>query len=367
MTTIARKQSAPDMLILCFTIFFIMFGLIMIYSSSAIMAAERFGDSFLFLRKQLLWVGIGIAVMVIGMHIDYQLWQRYSKPVVFVSLASLVLVLLIGRSVGGAQRWLSFGQISVQPSEFAKLAMVIGLADFLDRKRSRVRQFWKGYIPVLIFIMLFSGLILAEPDLGTPLVMLLVGGSLFFLSATHVRYLVGTFLALIPFIYWSICMVPYRKSRILSFLNPWADPQGSGYQIIQSLVAFGSGGFVGKGLGASEAKLLYVPEPHTDFIFSIIGEELGLLGTLMILLLYAVFAVRGIMIARNSPNLFGSFLAAGITLTIVYQVLINIAVVSGCLPTKGLPLPFISFGGSSLIFTMAGVGILLNISKYTKQ
>jgi len=328
------------------------------------MAGERYGDSLLFLKKQMLWVIIGFIVLFIFLNIDFEIWQKNSRIVLFSSIALLVIVLFIGRSVGGAQRWITMGPFNFQPSEFAKLAMVIGLADFLDRKRSKIKLFKKGYFPALFLIFLFCGLILVEPDLGTPVILFLVGMSMLFLSKARLSYLFGTFLAILPIVYFSIFLVPYRKKRILSFLKPWEDPLGSGYQIIQSLIAIGSGGFGGKGLGGSEAKLLYIPEPHTDFIYSIIGEEIGLFGALLVLLLFAIFAVKGIIIAKNSPNLFGSFLAGGITLTIIYQVLLNIAVVTGCIPTKGLPLPFLSFGGSSLIFTMAGVGILLNISRF---
>lgn len=362
-----RKQSSPDMIMLCIAMFFAMFGLVMIFSSSAIMASERYGDSLLFFRKQLLWVVIGIAVLFVCIHINFNVWQRSARLLIVISLVLLVAVLIIGRSVGGAQRWISLGPFNLQPSEFAKLAMVIGLADFLDRKKSKMQYFLKGYMPAMLFICLFCGLILLEQDLGAPIVIFLVGSTMLFLSATKIRYIFCTVLGLLPVMYCIIFLVPYRKQRILSFLNPWADPQGSGYQIIQSLIAIGSGGFSGKGLGASEAKLMYIPEPHTDFIFSIIGEELGFLGVCMILGIYAVFFLRGIVIARKSPTMFSSFLASGILLLIIYQVLLNVAVVSGCIPTKGMSLPLLSFGGSSLIFTMAGIGILLNISKFQKR
>ncbi|MFH1379030.1 MAG: putative lipid II flippase FtsW [bacterium] len=365
--SMSRKQTSPDMVILCIAIFFAMFGLIMIFSSSAIMASERFGDSLLFLKKQLIWVIIGIGVLFMCMQVQYNLWQRYAKLLIIVSLVFLSSVLIIGRSVGGAQRWLTFGPFNFQPSEFAKLVMVIGLADFLDRKRSKMQNFVNGYLPAMIFIGLFCGLIFLEQDLGAPVVLFLVGSTMLFLSATKIRYIFATILGLLPVIYGFVFLVPYRKKRILSFLNPWADSQGSGYQIIQSLIAIGSGGFSGKGLGGSEAKLMYIPEPHTDFIYSIIGEELGLFGALMILGLYAIFFLRGIIIVKRSPDLFSSFLASGILLLIIYQALLNVAVVAGCIPTKGLPLPLLSFGGSSLIFTMAGIGILLNISQHQKR
>lgn len=355
------------MLIICISIFFTFFGLIMVYSSSAIMAAERYGDPFLFLKKQIVWVAVGIMVMLVLMQVNFDWWQYSARVTVFTSLVLLIAVLVIGRSVSGAQRWLQMGPFNLQPSEFAKIAMVIGLADFLDRKKSKIQFLWKGYVPAMVFILIYCGLIMIERDLGTPVVLFMVGASMLFISATRLRFLLASVLAVLPVLYYAVVLVPYRWQRVVSFLNPWDDPQGSGYQIIQSLVAIGSGGFTGKGLGGSEAKLLYIPAPHTDFIFSIISEEIGFLGVLLLLLLFVVFAIRGMAIAKRSPNLFGSFLAAGITMTIVYQVLLNIAVVTGCLPTKGLALPFLSFGGSSLIFTLAGIGIILNISRYTKK
>ncbi|MBD3271950.1 MAG: putative lipid II flippase FtsW [Elusimicrobia bacterium] len=367
MVSINRRQLPPDTVIMCLAIFFAMFGLIMIFSSSAIIAAERYGDSFLFLKRQLVWLIIGFSAMMVCTYIDYTVWQKYAHALVGLSYIFLITVLLAGTEVSGAQRWLYIGPVHFQPSEFAKLALVIGLADYCDRKRSKMQQLWKGYMPAVIFILSFAGLILLEKDLGTPVVVFSVGLTLLFLSAAKIRYLLGTIFVALPVLWTSIMMMPYRRQRILSFLNPWKDPQGSGYQIIQSLIAIGSGGITGKGLGASEAKLLYIPEPHTDFIFSIIGEELGLLGAVLIVGLYALFTIRGIIIAKRAPNLFGNFLGIGIVLLIAYQVMLNIAVVSGCLPTKGLTLPLLSFGGSSLVVTLASVGILLSISRYRKR
>ncbi|MCG8432291.1 MAG: putative lipid II flippase FtsW, partial [Candidatus Omnitrophica bacterium] len=269
----------------------------------------------------------------------------------------------IGREVGGARRWFRFRFISFQPSELAGLVMVFYLADFIARKQSMMKSFMQGFVPPLCILGVCSGLILLEPDLGTTMSIGMVVFLMLYVSGVRFRYLVSTVLAALPALYLLVFTVPYRRMRIMAFLNPWLDPRGSGFQIIQSQIALGSGGLFGVGLGHSKQKLFYLPAAHTDFIFSIIGEELGLMGTFGIVLLFMLLIYHGVKIVRNSRDRFDFFLAFGIVLMITLKAVINIGVSCGVFPTKGLPLPFISYGGSSLVMDMVSIGLLLNIAK----
>ena len=358
---------SPNKALFLLTCGLVIFGIIMIYNASAILAERRFNDSTLFLKKQFLWAILGLFLMICVSRIDYNILQRLSPYIMVTSFFLLVIVLIVGRNVGGASRWLKVGFLSFQPSEFAKISMIIYLACSLDKKHSRLKNFKRGLLPHLIVLGTFCFLILLEPDLGGAILLASVGLIMFFMGGVKIGYLVYLLLGVLPFLYLVIIKVSYRRRRILSFINPWSDPQCNGYQIIQSLLALGTGGLFGRGLGNSRQKLLFLPEPHTDFIFPIIGEEWGLIGTLFILSLFILFALQGRNISLKAPNLFGSLLAAGITFMITFQAILNIAVVTACLPTKGLPLPFLSFGGSSLLFNLIGVGILLNISRQTKH
>ena len=275
-----------------------------------------------------------------------------------------VLVPPFSHAAGGAKRWLQLGPLSFQVSELAKFTLIVYLADFLSRKPlSTLQNFWKGFLPPALMLGVFLGLILLQPDLGTVIAIGLVAVILFYLGRARMVFLLASFLAALPALTLLLFRVPYRRRRILAFLDPWDDPQGIGFQIIQSFIALGSGGLHGLGLGQSRQKLFYLPEAHTDFIFSIIGEELGLIGTLAICFLFFVFLVLGIRIAVKALDLFGCLLASGIVSMICLQAIINIGVVTGSLPTKGLPLPFISFGGSSLLINLVSIGVLLNIAK----
>jgi cell division protein FtsW len=337
----------------------------MIYSASSIYALERHKDSFFFLKRHVsfLFIGAFLAFLVMGM--DYRRLSKFSRPLILISLFLLVLVLIpgIGREVSGARRWFRFKWFSFQPSELANLAVIIYVADFIQRKKEAFSTFWRGFLPPMMVLGCTVLLILMQPDLGTALALGIVVSIMLFLAGTRASYLLSLVLMSLPALYVLIFSVPYRRTRIMAFLNPWVDPKGTGFQIIQSQVALGSGGLFGLGLGHSRQKLFYLPAAHTDFIFSIIGEELGLLGTIGVIILFIVFIHQGLKIIKQAPDKFGFFLAAGIVLTIGLKAVINIGVSCGLLPTKGLPLPFISYGGSSFIFDLISIGILLNIAR----
>ena len=336
----------------------------MIYSASSIYALEIYKDSFFFLKRHLSFILIGTILTFLVMGIDYKRFRKFAKPLLIISVFLLVLVLVrgIGREVAGARRWFRFKLISFQPSELANLAVIIYMADFISRKENLIKTFLKGFLPPMLILGLVIILVLAQPDLGTAFALGIVVFIMFFIGGVRLSYLLSVLLASIPLLYILIFSVPYRKARIMAFLNPWLDPKGSGFQIIQSQVALGSGGIFGVGLGHSKQKLFYLPAAHTDFIFSIIGEELGLLGTIGIIILFIIFIQQGVKIIKNAPDKFGYFLSLGLLLMISLKGAINIGVSCGMLPTKGLPLPFISYGGSSFIFDMVSVGILLNIA-----
>jgi len=347
------------------TITLICIGIVMIYSASGVYALESYKDSLFFLKKHLIFILTGTFFSFLVMLIDYKKLQRFSRPILLISLILLILVLVpgIGKEVAGARRWFRFKFFSFQPSELMNLAMIIYIADFISRKENMIRTFWRGFVPPLIILGLVVLLIIAQPDLGSALALSTVVFLMLFLAGVRLSYLISVILLGIPLLYLLVFSVPYRRMRILAFLNPWLDPKGSGFQIIQSQIALGSGGILGVGLGHSRQKLFYLPAAHTDFIFSIIGEELGLLGTAGIIILFILFLLQGFKIVKNTQSRFGYFLTAGIMLMILLKAIINIGVSSGILPTKGLPLPFISYGGSSLVFDMMSVGLLLNISR----
>jgi cell division protein FtsW len=347
------------------TILLICVGIVMIYSASSIYAWERYKDSAYFLKRHLIFLLIGSILTFAAMSIDYRSLRKIAKPLLIFSLSLLVLVLIpgVGREVSGAQRWFRFKFISFQPSELANLAMIIYIADFIVRKGDLIRTSWKGFLPVMLVLGFLVLLMLLQPDLGTAVSISVVVFLLLFVSGVRLRYLLSIILGCLPVLLILIFSVPYRRMRIMAFLNPWADPRGSGFQIIQSQLALGSGGIFGVGLGHSFQKLFYLPAAHTDFIFSIIGEELGLLGTLAIIILFMIFIRQGIKIINNAADKFGFLLSTGLILMISLKAAVNIGVSCGMMPTKGLPLPFISYGGSSFIFDIISVGLLLNIAR----
>lgn len=352
-----------DIFLLSVVLFLMFIGVVMVFSASAIVSHEKFDTSYLFLIKQLIWTVMGAFSMLVLARIDYNKLQKFSRPLMVLSFGLLVLVLLI--ESGEIKRWLRFGMVSFQPSEMAKLCLILYVADALDRKGSKLQDFKKGLLPILMVTAIFLILIYAEPDLGTAFILGLVVLAMLFMGGVRLSHLLSLVLGSLPLLYFAIFHVGYRRERILTFINPWADAQRIGYQIVQALLALGSGGFFGKGLGASRAKLFFLPEPYTDFIFSIIGEELGFLGASLIIFLFVIIAWRGLRIATRAPNQFGNLLAAGITFLITFQAVLNISIVTACLPTKGITLPFLSYGGSSLLFSLMAVGILLNISRQT--
>jgi cell division protein FtsW len=345
-------------------------GIVMVYSASSVAAQAQYHDSTWFLKRQLLYEGIGIAGMLLAWRIHYVRLRRFTFPLLVATLAALVLVLMphIGRAAGGARRWLSFGgPFNVQPAELAKLALILYLAHFLANRGARTREFGAGLVPPLIVLGLMALPILKQPDLGSALILVLITFAMLFTAGARLVHLAAAGAAAVPAVLAVILRAGYRSQRLLAFLHPWRDPRGSGFHIIQSLLAIGSGGLLGLGLGHSRQKFFYLPERHTDFIFAIIGEELGLVGSLAVIILFAALAAWGCRIATRCPDRYGSLLVTGLTTMLVGQAVLNIGVVSGSLPITGVPLPFISFGGSSLVLNDIAVGILLNVSQYARQ
>jgi cell division protein FtsW len=308
---------------------------------------------------------VGVVLTFFIMAIDYKKLRLIAKPFLLVAFGLLVLVLIpgLGREVSGAQRWFRFKFISFQPSQLANVAVIIYIADFIVRKKDALRSFVWGFLPIMLILGASVLLMLAQPDLGTSLALGAVVFAMLFIAGVRVTHLMYVVLAGLPILSLLIFSVPYRRMRIMAFLNPWADPKGSGFQIIQSQVALGSGGIFGVGLGHSKQKLFFLPAAHTDFIFSIIGEELGLIGTLGVIVLFVIFVHQGLKVIKYAPDKFGYFLSLGLLLMLCIRAVVNIGVSCGVLPTKGLPLPFISYGGSSFIFDMMSVGILMNIAR----
>lgn len=352
-------------MILVITSVLIAAGVVMIYSASAIFAFERYHDSYYFLKRHVLYLLLGFAGAIGVMLFDYRKLKNLARPILLVCLLLLALVLIpgIGKEAGGARRWFKFFNLSFQPSEFAKLAIIVYLADFLSRKQNYIKDFFYGFLPSAIALGSVSGFVLLQPDLGTAVALAVIGATIYFASGIRMIYLLWVFILSIPALYVIIFSTAYRMRRITAFLNPWKDPMGVGFQIVQSFIALGSGGLLGVGLGKSQQKLFFLPAAHTDFIFSIIGEEMGLVGTLCIVILFALFILNGARIAFKAQDLFGQFIALGIVSKIALEASVNICVSIGCLPTKGLPLPFVSYGGSALIFNMIAVGLLLNVGR----
>lgn len=358
-----HKKTDKSLLIIMLIL--IAFGSIMIYSASAVISFRKYGDSFYFLKRQLLWCFLGMIAFMIAHSADYRSWQRFVIPLFASSCVMLIFVLtpIFGSEVNGSRRWLRIALFSLQPSEVTKLVVIIYLASYLARKGDGIREFFHGFVPPLILVGIILGLIIIEPDLGSVVTIGLVAGTLLLIGGARLSHMLLIILLAIPVIYHFVMQVGYRRQRLMTFLDPWRDPTDAGFQIVQSFMAFGSGGLLGSGLGEGMQKLFFLPYPHTDFIFAIIGEELGLLGVFSIILLYMLLAFKGCSIALRAEEPFGSYLAIGITIMITLQVLINICVATGLLPTKGLALPFLSYGGSSLLTNMLGIGILSSIAR----
>ncbi|MBI5655410.1 MAG: putative lipid II flippase FtsW [Geobacter sp.] len=359
-----KRLAACDIVILLMVVALTCFGIVMVYSASSVMAAKRYHDGFYFLKRQGIFALIGFGLMYAAMSLDYHVWRKAAVPILLSCLALLVLVLIpgIGGSAGGAARWIRLPGFSLQPSEMAKIALIMYMAYSLDKKQDKVRFFSSGFLPYMVVLAVLLGLLLKQPDLGAALTLAVVSIVMLFAAGTRPTYIISMFLMVLPFLYFLVMNVDYRRRRILAFLNPWEDPSNSGFQIIQSWLAFGTGGVLGQGLGEGKQKLFYLPEAHTDFILSVVGEELGFIGVIVIAAMFFLLVWRTIRVAINAEDLFGRFLAFGIAVLLGIEAFVNIGVVTGLLPTKGLALPFISYGGSSLLISLFAVGIVLNIS-----
>ena len=355
----------PDKVLFTATFLLVCASVVMVYSASALVALERFDQPNMFLTTQAMWAVLGLAALGIGMRLDY---RTYKNDAFIWTLLGVVGVMLLGvmfrPAVNGSHRWFGVGGLGIQPSEVAKLACVLFTAMILERRMHRIDDVSYSLLPIGIIVGLMALLILLEPDFGTAVSLLLIVATMVFAAGLHYRYLIWSVVVAAPAIYLVMISAPYRWRRIMAFLDPWADPLGDGFQLIQSLIAVGTGGLLGRGLMAGVQKLFYLPEPHTDFIFAVIGEELGLIGTSGIVICFCVIAWRGIRVAMRAEDGFGSFLALGLTTMIAAQAFVNMSVVVGLLPTKGIPLPLVSAGGSSLIVSLLGMGVLLNISQH---
>lgn len=362
------ERSNPDWLIIFATLFLLGIGVVMVYSSSAVLAYRELGDWYHYAKRQILFAFLGIIALYIMMNVDYWVWKKWAKIGLLITFSLLIVVLIpgIGLKRGGASSWLGIGSFSIQPSEFIKLAMIIFLAKRFSEKQKDIIYFKKGLMPPLILLALAFGLIMLQPDLGTGTVLAGTVMLMIYTAGARMKHLTG--LALVGVIGFAglVLAAPYRIERILGFLNPWQDPLGAGYQLIQSLYAIGPGQLLGLGLGMSRQKHLYIPEPHTDFIFAILAEELGFIGGTTVLLLFLILLWRGFRIAITAPDLFGSYLAVGIIGMLAIHVIINIGVVIGMFPVTGITLPLLSAGGSSLTLTLTAIGILLNISRFSR-
>jgi|TARA_B100002003_G_scaffold180407_1_gene168405 cell division protein FtsW len=360
----ARKLKSDKLLFLA-TLLLVCASVVMVYSASAVLAMDRYQQPpYYFLFKQVTWAVLGVCLLSLAMRVDY---RSLKQPVVIwtalgVSTAALIIVFFMP-AVNGTRRWFSLGGIGVQPSELAKVAVIIFTAGVLERRMDKIDQL-TALVPIVAVTGLVCGLIVLEPDFGTAFTVLLIVAVMVFAAGLHYRYLVGLTLVVAPFLVVVLASAEYRRRRLLAFLDPWADPLGDGFQIIQSMIAVGTGGVFGQGLMAGVQKLFYLPAPHTDFIYAVIAEETGLLGASAVLLCFGVIVWRGLRITAAAPDRFGAFLALGLTMMVAFQAFVNISVVLGLMPTKGIPLPFLSFGGSSLLISLLGMGMLLNVSQH---
>jgi cell division protein FtsW len=362
-----ERAAAPSgyLLLLAVVTVLCVIGLVMVLSSSSVESLRNYGSAWLFFKRQLLWLAVGTAALVVTARIDYRTWRKFTVPMLAGCAGLLVLVLVpnVGIAVSGSSRWLGFGSFRIQPSEFAKMAVLLFLADLLARRGDRMDDTHQTLRPVLMTFGAIAVLVMLQPDMGTTLVLGCIVMSLLFVAGTPLRHIgvvgagavVGAFLLGMA--------EPYRRARMMSFLDPWKDAANTGYQVSQSIVGLADGGITGVGLGASRAKWGFLPNAHTDFIFTIIGEEMGLIGSALVLLLFVGVAFLGVRTAVHAPDRFGMLLAAGVTAWVAGQAFINIGAVIGMLPVTGVPLPFVSFGGSSLVILMAAVGVLLNVAR----
>jgi cell division protein FtsW len=352
------------MVILLMAVALTCFGVVMVYSASSVMAVKKFHDGFYFLKRQGIYALLGLGVMTVAMLIDYEKWRTYAVPLLIGCMILLVMVFVpgIGGAAKGASRWIRLPGFNFQPSELAKIALIFYMAYSIDKKQEKVKFFSTGFLPYMVLLAILLGLLLKQRDMGAALTMVSVAILMLFAAGTRPRYILGMVVLALPFVCYLVMTESYRLRRIKAFLDPWQDPTDSGFQIIQSWLAFGNGGVIGQGLGEGKQKLFYLPEAHTDFILSVVGEELGLIGVLVIAAMFFLLVQRGIRVAIYARDDFGRFLAFGIVILLGIEAFVNMGVVTGLLPTKGLALPFISYGGSSLIVSLFAVGVLLNVS-----
>ena len=360
----ARKLKSDRVLFLA-TLMLVVLSVLMVYSASAAIAFERYGSEWAFVVRQFMWALIGVGTMLLVMEVDY---RTYREPVVIWSLLGVVtlalVLVLFSPPVNNARRWFSVFSLGVQPSEVAKLSAILFIAALLERRRHRINELGYALVPIALVVGLLVGLILLEPDFGTAMSLALIAAVMVFAAGLNYGYIFGVMLVALPVVATLVLHTDYRRRRLLAFLNPWDDPLGDGFQIIQSLIAVGTGGVSGRGLMNGVQKLFYLPEPHTDFIYAVISEEFGLIGATLILICFCVIGWRGVRVALRAPDSFGAYLALGLTTMVAVQAFVNMSVVLGLMPTKGIPLPFVSSGGSSLLINLLGMGVLLNVSQH---
>jgi len=360
----ARKLKSDRVLFIA-TILLVGLSIVMVYSASALVALERYQRPYFFLIKQGMWAALGMAVVGVVMRVDY---RHYREPAFIWSCLGVVglglVAVLFSPPVNNARRWFGVGSLGVQPSELAKLSAIFFIAALLERRMHRINDIGYALAPIGVVVCCLVGLILLEPDFGTSMSLALIAAVMVFAAGLNYRYIVGAVLVALPTIAIVAMSAPYRRRRLFAFLNPWEDPLGDGFQVIQSLIAVGTGGVWGKGLMNGVQKLFYLPEPHTDFIYSVIAEELGFVGATAVVLCFCVITWRGLRVSLRAADTFGAMLALGLTVMIAVQAFVNISVVLGLMPTKGIPLPFVSSGGSSLLINLLGMGILLNVSQH---
>lgn len=359
------KLGEIDFVLFTTVMLLVSIGVVMVYSASSYIALYQLHKPMAFLIKQGTSALIGFGAMIFALNLDYHKYRKHLKGILLLTFV-LLIVVLFSTPVNGARRWIDLKVTTVQPSELAKYSVVLFLASGLDRRGDGIRDFFKGIVPFFGAAAIFAGLVLAEKNLSIATVIMGVTAIMVFVAGARMIHMLVIVSGLGLAVVAGIIFEPYRMARLMNFVNPWKDPQGKGYQLIQSLYALGSGGVLGVGIGQSRQKCFYIPEPHNDFIFSVIGEELGLVGCIFIIILYIILISRGVRVAIRAKDTYGALLAAGITSVIGVQAIINIAVVSGSMPVTGVPLPFISYGGSSLLFNMFAMGILLNISRQAR-
>jgi len=361
------RLNRPDPWLLIATAGLVGLGIVMVFNASYFHAQERYGDPLIFFRKHLFAVACGATLLLLVSHVRLEWFDRLAYPALIAIMIALVLVLVpgVGIARGGARRWIAIGPLNFQPSEFAKMIVVLYLARSIAHKRERMTHFLTGVVPHVVVVGVCALLVVVQPDFGTAVILVLVLALMLFGGGARPAHLFGLALLALPAVGFALIRAPYRWRRILAFVDPWRYSQDIAFQLVQSLIAFGSGGVAGVGLGESKQKMFFLPAAHTDFIFALIGEELGFLGAVAVLALFAVVGIRGFRIALRHPDPFASMLALGMTLVILLEAIVNVGVVLGLLPTKGLALPFLSYGGSALIGTMLEVGILASLSRVT--